>query len=112
MDRPPTVVGTAIRLADLLDWVGSPERGGTAAFVGTVRRSEHDGSVESIEYSAYEEMVQAEAGRIIGEAQARWENCRVHVQHLLGRIVLGEPSIAVVAATPHRAAAFAAGSRR
>jgi len=86
----------------------SPECGGTCVFLGTVRAGPDDGAVVSIEYSGYEEMVDAEFGRIEAEVEERWPGVRSAVQHRLGRIPLGEASIAVVAAAPHRAEAFAA----
>lgn len=90
--------------AALLATVMGPERGGTAIFLGTVR--DEAGQVTGIEYSAYDEMAEAEFDRILGEAAVRWPDARVAVRHRLGLIPLGEASIAIAAAAPHRAAAF------
>jgi molybdopterin synthase catalytic subunit len=87
--------------------IAAPNCGGTVLFLGTVRRSDEDGPVTEIEYSAYEEMLTEEFRRIVGEAAARWPGVRCAAQHRLGAIPLGEPSIAVAAAAPHRAEAFA-----
>ncbi len=95
-----------IRVDALLAEVVGPERGGTALFLGTVRRSPDDGPVVRIEYSAYPEMLEAEFGRIVGEAHARWPEARVTARHRLGDVPLGEASIAVAAAAPHRGDAF------
>jgi molybdopterin synthase catalytic subunit len=86
----------------------APGLGGTALFVGTVRRGPDDGPVVAIEYSAYEAMAEAEAGRIMAEAGHRWPDTRVVLQHRLGRVLAGEAAVLVVAAAPHRAQAFAA----
>lgn len=99
LTRHPLVVN------DLLAEVQGPERGGTCVFVGTVRT---DGDVTGIEYSAYEAMALAEIDRILGDAQAQWPDARVMLQHRLGLIPAGEASIAIAAAAPHRAEAFAA----
>jgi molybdopterin synthase catalytic subunit len=90
---------------DLLAEVQGPERGGTCVFTGTVR---NDGDVTGIEYSAYEAMAFAEIERILGEAQAQWTGARVMLQHRLGLIPVGEASIAIAAAAPHRDDAFRA----
>jgi len=90
---------------DLLAEVQGPERGGTCVFTGTVR---NDGDITSIEYSAYEEMALPEIERILGEAQAQWRDARVMLQHRLGLIPVGEASIAIAAAAPHRDDAFRA----
>jgi len=89
----------------LLAEVRSPERGGTCLFLGTVR---NDAGVTTIDYSAYDEMADAELGRIVAEGQTRWPDARIAVRHRLGMIPAGEGSIAIAAAAPHRAEAFAA----
>ena len=97
-----------IPLAALLAEVSSPECGGTCAFLGSVRDGPEEHGVTAIEYSAYEEMVEGELGRIVAEVGERWSGARVAVRHRLGRIPAGEASIAIVTAAPHRAQAFEA----
>lgn len=92
----------------LLAEVSDTARGATALFLGTVRRSEEDGPVRAIEYSAYEEMAEAECARILAEAKDRWPSARCAIRHRLGEVPAGEASIAVAAAAPHRADAFTA----
>lgn len=92
-------------VTELLAQVQAPERGGTSVFVGTVRS---DGGLTGIEYSAYESMASQEVERILAEARARWPDARVTLQHRLGLIPVGEASIVIAAAAPHRAEAFAA----
>ena len=94
-----------IVLNDLIAAVQTPERGGTCVFTGTVR---NDSDVTAIEYSAYEAMASEEIARIVSDAQAQWPDARVMLQHRLGLIPVGEASIAIAAAAPHRAEAFAA----
>ena len=97
-----------IPLAALLAEVSSPECGGTCAFLGSVRDGPEEHGVTAIEYSAYEEMVEGELGRIVAEVGERWTGARVAVRHRLGLIPVGEASIAIVTAAPHRAQAFEA----
>lgn len=85
--------------------VQSPERGGTCVFLGTVRGEDE---VTGIAYSAYDAMAVAEIKRILDETQARFTSARVMLQHRLGLVPLGEASIAIAAAAPHRDEAFAA----
>ena len=94
--------------AALLAAVSDAALGGAALFLGTVRRGSQDGPVASIEYTAYEDMVVAEVDRILAEARQRWPDGRVAACHRLGIIPAGEASIAIAAAMPHRADAFAA----
>ncbi|HET7789421.1 MAG TPA: molybdenum cofactor biosynthesis protein MoaE [Gemmatimonadales bacterium] len=99
LTKDPILVGP------LLAAVSAPERGGTALFLGSVRSGAGE-DVTGIEYSGYEDMVEAEFGRIVAEAGERWRGARVEVRHRLGLVPVGEASIAVAAAAPHRAAAF------
>ena len=91
--------------------VAAPHCGGTCTFLGTVRSGPEEaahGGVTGIEYSAYEAMAEAELGRIVSEALARWAGARVALGHRLGLVPAGEASIAIAVAAPHRAAAFEA----
>lgn len=94
-----------ISLSALLAEVQGPERGGTCSFIGTVRT---DDEVTGIEYSAYDEMALGEIERILTEAEQRWPESRVTLQHRLDLVPVGEASIAIAAAAPHREDAFAA----
>src|SRR5438093_3526681 len=97
---------SSISLEALLAEVSSPECGGTCVFLGTVRTGPEEKDVTAIEYSAYQEMVEAELGRTVAEAAARWPGGRRALRHRLGVVPAGEASIAIVAAAPHRAQAF------
>jgi molybdopterin synthase catalytic subunit len=97
-----------ISLDALLAVVQSPECGGTCVFLGSVRNGPEESGVTEIEYSAYEAMADAEIERMLAEASERWPDARVALRHRLGRVPVGEASIAIVAAAPHRAEAFAA----
>ena len=99
---------TRILLESLLAEVQGPERGGTCTFMGTVRSGSEDEGVTGIEYSAYDAMAIAEIERILADARAQWPEARVTLQHRLGLVPVGEASIAIAAAAPHREAAFAA----
>ena len=95
-----------IFLDRLLAEVAHPALGGTCVFLGTVRNGPEEHGVTAIEYSAYEDMVEAEFGRLAADARGRWPDARIAVRHRLGTIPAGEASIAIVSAAPHRAQAF------
>ncbi len=102
------VTRSPISLDLLVAEVSSPACGGTCVFLGTVRNGPGEQGVTAIEYSAYEEMVEAEFVRLLTDARARWPEARIAVRHRLGTIPVGEASIAIAAAAPHRAQAFEA----
>lgn len=88
--------------------VAGPERGGTCVFLGTVRDEGGAQGVIGIEYSAYHAMAERELDRIEDEVGAQWSDVRVAVRHRVGMVRSGEVSVAIAAAAPHRAEAFAA----
>src|SRR2546427_3818924 len=102
------VTRDVLSLDALVAEVAQPACGGTCVFLGTVRNGPDECGVTAIEYSAYEEMVEAEFGRLLADARGRWPEARITVRHRLGTIPVGEASIAIVAAAPHRAQAFEA----
>jgi molybdopterin synthase catalytic subunit len=95
-----------LALDSLLAEISSPAYGGTCVFLGTVRSGPEERGVTAIEYSAYEEMVEAEFSRLLADAQTRWPDARIAVRHRVGTIPVGEASIAIAVAAPHRAQAF------
>jgi molybdopterin synthase catalytic subunit len=98
----------ALAVDRLVAEVAAPTCGGTCIFLGTVRNGPDEQGVTAIEYSAYEEMVEAELGRLLADARGRWPETRIAVRHRLGTIPVGDASIAIAAAAPHRAQAFEA----
>ena len=94
-----------IRIEELITAVSAPEHGGLALFLGTVRDHDAGRDVTRLEYSAYGDMAEAECGRIVREATARWA-ARVAVSHRIGTLAIGEIAVAVAAAAAHRAEAF------
>lgn len=92
--------------AALLDAVADPAHGATVLFVGTVRELNGGRTVSGLEYSAYEAMAHDELEAIVAEAERRFAGTRIAAIHRLGALALAETSVAVVAAHPHREAAF------
>ncbi len=97
-----------ISLDALLREVSSAGCGGTCVFLGTVRNGSEERGVTGIEYSGYEEMVEAELGRILADTGERWPGARVAVRHRIGLVPVGAASSGVAVSAPHRAEAFAA----
>ncbi|MEA2706146.1 MAG: hypothetical protein QOH22_934 [Gemmatimonadaceae bacterium] len=92
--------------AALIKEISSPEFGAISLFVGTVREVNEGRSVSAIEYSAYESMAVAELDRILDEADQRFGVSAVIVEHRIGLLGLGDVSIAIAAAHPHRGPAL------
>ena len=100
------VVDRVIDPAALTSEVTGAGNGAAVLFLGTVRDS-HDGrSVSGIEYSAYRSMAERELAAIVAEARAECGTPDVVVEHRLGELSVGEVSVAIAVAHPHRAAAY------
>lgn len=92
---------------DLAELTGTaPHDGALALFVGVVRDTNAGRQVLHLEYDAYEEMAESELRAIEAEARRRWPISALRIVHRLGRMEIGEASVAVAAASPHRAEAF------
>lgn len=91
----------------MLDGVAGSGDGGVAVFYGVVRGRSQDGrAVEALWYEAHEAMAIREFEAIAAEARGRFGDVRVGIVHRIGEVRVGEISVAVLAAAPHRAPAF------
>jgi molybdopterin synthase catalytic subunit len=82
--------------------------GAVATFTGLVRDHNQGRAVHFLEYEAYEPLAVRGLEQIIREALEAWPGVRLGMHHRIGRLEIGEASIIIVAASPHRAHAFAA----
>lgn len=80
--------------------------GAVSLFLGTVRNVNAGRRVLFLEYEAYAVMAEREMARIAAEAAARFGVGGVAIVHRTGRVDIGEPSVAIAVAAPHRAAAM------
>ncbi len=88
--------------------VAFPGAGAIVTFIGVVRDNARGKSVKSLEYEAYVEMAEQSLRDILAEIRARWSEVRVALAHRIGRLRVGEVSLVIAVAAPHRAEAYAA----
>ncbi|MFO0806472.1 MAG: molybdenum cofactor biosynthesis protein MoaE [Gemmataceae bacterium] len=88
--------------------VRSPHCGAVALFLGTVRDITGDEITEYLDYEAYPPMAEKKMAEIEADARRRWTLGEVALVHRIGRLGVGEISVAVAVSAPHRAAAFEA----
>ncbi len=82
--------------------------GAIATFLGVVRSVNLGRRVIRLEYEAHEALAVRAFERIGAEVRERWPAVRLAVHHRIGVLQIGEASVAIAAASPHRADAFAA----
>ena len=80
--------------------------GAIAAFLGTGRNENQGHQVDYLEYEAYEPLAVKAFQRIADESTQLWPDTPLAIHHRIGRLNVGEASVAIAAAAPHRANAF------
>jgi molybdopterin synthase catalytic subunit len=99
----------AVSIDEVMALLADPGAGGAVIFVGTVRdRSEAWGDVDQLDYSIYREMAEPMLRTIAEEAAERWPLTGVVILHRVGNLPVGEQTVIVACAAPHRQEAFAA----
>jgi molybdopterin synthase catalytic subunit len=86
----------------------TPRDGALCLFAGVVRNENGGRPVRYLEYEAYEEMAIPLMQQIAADARRQWPLTEIRMVHRLGRLEIGEASVAVAVVSPHRAEAFAA----
>jgi molybdopterin synthase catalytic subunit len=92
----------------LLGEVAHHRNGATILFVGTVRDVNDGEPVSGLDYSAYAGMAESELATIAAEASHRWGTTDIAVEHRVGALALGEESVVIAVAHPHRGEAYEA----
>jgi molybdopterin synthase catalytic subunit len=98
-----------IDYAALTESVRSKKSGAVVLFLGTVRETTAGRQSLALEYESYAEMAQVKLAELEAAARTRWPVDELAVAHRVGRLELGEISVAVAVSCPHRADAFEAG---
>ena len=111
----PPVSGGAFRLtSDPIDVdsvvaeVADERAGAIATFLGTTRIESRGRRVQHLEYEAYEGMAEKVMAEIAEALATRYELCKVAMAHRIGRVGIGETSVAIAVSAPHREHALAA----
>ena len=105
---PFRVVETPLDVTEVIQAVEDPGAGAIVSFTGTVRDHSLGKAVTALEYEAYPAAAEKMLARIGAEIAARWGLRRVAIVHRVGHLTVGEASVVIAVAAPHRQAAFEA----
>jgi molybdopterin synthase catalytic subunit len=109
MTAPLLSIGAGpLRLDALVSAVGGDGHGAVVSFLGLVRNHNAGRRVTYLEYEAYQPLALKVFERIASEARERWPGVTLALHHRVGRLEIGEASVAIAAASAHRADGFAA----
>lgn len=102
------ITNERIDVARLLGEVHSQGAGAVVLFLGTAREQTGCRATASLDYECYGEMAERKLRELVEEARRRWPLIGCAVVHRVGRVELGEASVAVAVSSPHRQEAFEA----
>jgi len=106
---PLTAITTApLDTAALVRALDTTGIGAVTTFIGLVRDHNLGRRVLHLEYEAYDALALRGLDLIVTETSAQWPTVRLAIHHRTGRMEIGEASVAIAAASPHRADAFSA----
>jgi len=100
------IISRPIEVQVVLESVRDPSAGGIDLFVGTTRNHSKGLNVRYLEYEAYEQMALGEMNRIARAAVEKWKLCKLSIVHRVGRVEIGEASVAIAVSAHHRSEAF------
>jgi molybdopterin synthase catalytic subunit len=111
----PPVSGGAFRLSEqpldlsaVVAEVADERAGAIATFLGTTRVQSRGRIVLHLDYDAYEGMAEEVMAAIAAELRLRYELCEIAIHHRIGRVGIGETTVAIAVSAPHRHHALAA----
>jgi MoaE-MoaD fusion protein len=111
----PPVSGGAFRLSEepldlaaVVAEVADERAGAIATFLGTIRVQSRSRTVLYLDYEAYEGMAEQVMEEISEGLRLRYDVCEVAIHHRVGRVGIGETSVAIAVSAPHRRDALAA----
>jgi len=97
-------------VAAAVAFVSDGRAGGIDVFLGTTRaETSPDGrELVALDYEAYEQMATEQLRDLARRAREQWPVVNLALLHRTGRVAVGEPSVLIAVATPHRAESFEA----
>jgi molybdopterin synthase catalytic subunit len=104
------IVSNPIDTQEVLLRVASPRAGAVVLFLGTTREFTAGQQTASLDYECFGEMAKRKLAELEAEARRRWPLVDCAIVHRVGRVEIGEASVAIAVSSPHRQAAFEAGN--
>ena len=103
------IIDKRIDESAVISCVQSPVAGAVVLFLGTTREITNGRKTSSLDYECYPEMAKRKLAELEAEARRRWPILECAIVHRLGRVEIGESSVAIAVSSAHRQPAFEAG---
>lgn len=88
------------------DFCADPAAGAIVVFSGVVRAETDGRPVAALDYEAFPERATAQLAELAAEVARTWPVCAVWMEHRVGTLAIGEPSVVVAVSAGHRGEAF------
>src|SRR5574337_1738769 len=95
------ITDQALSLEPLISAVKRSSSGAIATFLGVVRDQTRGRQVRYLEYEAYREMAIPKMREIADEIRRKWKVDEIAMMHRIGRLHVGEASVAIAVSAPH-----------
>ena len=102
------LISEKISVDKILNNLEDHSTGAVVLFLGRVRDHANGRQVTRMAYEAYAEMAHKKMQEIEDEVKKRWHGQKIAMMHRTGELELGEVSVAIAVACPHRKEAFQA----
>lgn len=102
------ITNQPLNVGEIARRVVPPDCGAIVTLDGFVRQWTKGKETLYLEYEAYEPMALKEMEKLVISAKDQFEIEHVGIVHRLGRMEIGETSVVISVASPHRRAAFEA----
>jgi molybdopterin synthase catalytic subunit/molybdopterin converting factor small subunit len=99
---PAFIYATALSVERALDAIRDENGGGEAIFIGRVRRWNEGKKIRHLYYECHVPMAEKEIARIGEEMQERWPLRKVHMEHRIGKLEIGDIAVIVAVSAEHR----------
>ena len=102
------IVETPLEPRAVVDAVRAPHNGAVVTFEGTTRDNTGGRAVLRLEYEAHEAMAEKVLAQVLHETAVRFDAAGIVARHRIGTLEIGDVSLVVAVAAPHREEAFLA----
>ncbi|MGH8933764.1 MAG: molybdenum cofactor biosynthesis protein MoaE [Egibacteraceae bacterium] len=101
------LTGAPLSVPDAHAFVSDAAAGATVVFTGSVRDNAEGRAVSGLDYEAYEEQASAQLTALAETVGQKWPDVlAIWMEHRVGSLGIGEPSVVVAVSAPHRVEAF------
>lgn len=99
---PSFIYETALSVERALETIRDDNGGGEAIFIGRVRRWNEGKRIQHLYYECHIPMAEKEIEKIIEEMHAKWPLRKIHAEHRIGKLEIGDIAVIVAVSAEHR----------